>query len=126
MVLIAVLILAVLLVIAALGYLFFFKNSTSGHQAQPPLTTGVQATEEATGDEDEAPTAGEATAEMTSPEKTRSVTSEKRPEYPDLPSGVSLLTPPPATTNRAETLTAYTAVPRLPPRPLPTSCAMNT
>ncbi|WP_144791575.1 SpoIIIAH-like family protein [Corynebacterium singulare] len=87
MVLIAVLILAVLLVIAALGYLFFFKNSTSGHQAQPPLTTGVQATEEATGDEGEANSTAGTAESPTSSEQTTSSEPKKRPEHPELPAG---------------------------------------
>ena len=47
----------------------------------------MQATEGTAGDEDEAPTAGEATKQTTSPEKTTSAAPKKRPEYPELPSG---------------------------------------
>ena len=84
-VLIAVLILAVLLVIAALAYLIFFKNSGTGTQADAPLTTAAQLTEDNDDTQETVSAADE--AEKTTEETTTSSASQKRPEHPDLPAG---------------------------------------
>lgn len=87
-VLIAVLILAVLLVIAALTYLIFFKHSGTGTQAESPLTTAAQLTEgtEENGDSQETASAADEAEETTKETETTSA-SQKRPEHPDLPGG---------------------------------------
>ncbi|TRX34656.1 hypothetical protein FNY86_02565 [Corynebacterium guaraldiae] len=84
LVLIGVLILAVILVIAALAYLIFFKHADSGSQAEPPQTP-AQLTEQNEGPQDSTSAAEE--PEKTSEQSTTTSKAQKRPEHPDLPAG---------------------------------------
>ena len=82
-VLIGVLILAVLLVIAALAYIVFFKSSGTDEAAPAQTSTAAEATGQA--QESAAATTEEATASSEAPATTS--TAKKRPEHPQLPNG---------------------------------------